>query len=131
MAQSLHVPYVLVVDDDPFIRGFIVDILRDVGFEAHEAGCAEEALRGLGEHPEIDAVVTDVDMPGELNGIGLARRIGERWPRIGVIVISGGSSPVNSLPRAARFLAKPFTAARLLRAVAELAGDPAPARAAS
>lgn len=111
---------VLVVEDDPLVRDMIVDILLEAGFDAHEAGRANEGLRTLSEHP-IDAVITDIDMPGELDGIGLARRIGELWPKIGVIVTSGRSAA--ALPPPTRFLAKPFTAARLLQSVGDLIED--------
>jgi DNA-binding NtrC family response regulator len=114
-----HRTKVLVVEDDTLVRDVIVDILLEAGFEALEAGCANEGLHALAGHP-IDAVITDIDMPGELDGMGLARRIGELWPRIGVIVISGGCGRAAPLPRAALFLAKPFTASRLLHALAEL-----------
>jgi two-component system, response regulator PdtaR len=133
MEQNLspRAPHVLVVDDDPLVRNLIVCILAQSGFDAFEAGCADEALRDIEQCPRIDAVVTDIDMPGELDGIGLARRIGELWPEIGVIVTSGGSRSTSSLPRAVRFLAKPFTASRLLRSIAELVGDNLPLYAAS
>ncbi len=111
---------ILVVEDDPLVREMIVDILLDAGLEPLEAGCAAEGLRALAHHP-IDAVITDIDMPGELDGIELARRIGELWPEIGVIVISGGCG--MPAPSPARFLAKPFTPARLLKSVACLIED--------
>ncbi len=111
-------PNVLVVEDDTLVRDIIVDILRDAGFGALQAGCANEGLRALAEHP-VDAVITDVDMPGELDGIGLALRIGELWPKIGVIIMSGRPA-VPLPPPDTQFLAKPFTAERLLRSVVDL-----------
>lgn len=108
---------VLVVEDDTLVRDMIVDILRDAGFGALEAGCASEGLRVLAEHP-VDAVITDVDLPGELDGMGLAQRIGEFWPKIGVIIMSGRLA--GPLPPQTQFLAKPFAAERLLRSVADL-----------
>jgi two-component system, response regulator PdtaR len=114
---------VLVVEDDIFVREMIVDVLLEAGFAVHEAGCAKEALLGFAKHP-VDAVITDIDMPGELDGIGLARRIGELKPQVGIIVISGGHRSGQALPSLVRFLAKPFTAARLLQSVADLTDDP-------
>jgi DNA-binding NtrC family response regulator len=112
---------VLIVEDDTLVRDMIVDILLDAGFGTLQAGCANEGLRALTEHP-IDAVITDIDMPGELDGMGLARRIGELWPKIGVIIMSG--RPAGPLPPPdTQFLAKPFTAERLLRSVADLIGE--------
>jgi DNA-binding NtrC family response regulator len=110
---------VLVVEDDIFVREMIVDVLLGAGFAVHEAGCAKDALLGFAEH-SVDAVITDIDMPGELDGIGLARRIGELKPQVGIIVISGGHRSGQALPNLAQFIAKPFTAARLLQSLANL-----------
>lgn len=108
---------VLVVEDDLLVRDIIVDILGEAGLDVLEAGSAGEALRLLAIQP-VDAVVTDVDMPGQIDGIGLARRICELSPAVGVVVISGG--PARALPAPARFLAKPFTASGLLKSVTRL-----------
>jgi two-component system, response regulator PdtaR len=110
---------VLVVEDDPLVRSMMVDVLLEAGFDTCEAGCAKEALDVFAEH-RIDAVVTDVDMPGEVDGIALARRIGELWPAVGVIVASG--RPPRALPPGAWFIAKPFAARHLLQCVADLTG---------
>jgi DNA-binding NtrC family response regulator len=130
MEQDQRIRHILVVEDDTLVREMIVDILIEAGFAAHQAGSADEALRDLEQQPGIAAVVTDIDMPGALDGIELTWRIEELWPKIGVIVISGGGGTA-ALPQAARFLAKPFTAGRLLRSLVELTGNPRPAYAAS
>jgi CheY-like chemotaxis protein len=111
---------VLVVEDDPFVRDMMVDVLIEAGFEVSEAGCAAEALQVFAAH-RIDAIVTDVDMPGELDGIGLAHRIRELNREVGVIVTSGRAA--RPLPPAACFLAKPFSARHLLQVVADLTED--------
>jgi two-component system, response regulator PdtaR len=122
MEQDQRIRHILVVEDDALVREMIVDILLEAGFAAHQAGSADEALRDLEEKPGIAAVVTDIDMPGALDGIELTWRIEELWPKIGVIVISGGHGAA-ALPHAARFLAKPFTAGGLLRSLVELMGN--------
>ncbi len=113
---------ILVVEDDLLLRDMIVDILDEAGFATSGACCAGEALELLRDQQdsteEIAAVVTDVDMPGELDGIGLAARVNENWPRIGVVITSGahrGAALVLRPP--ALFLAKPFRADRLIAAV--------------
>lgn len=118
MERNRCISRILVVEDDVLVRDMIVEILADAGFETYEAGCVEEALRGLAEQP-VDAVITDVDMPGKLDGTDLTRRIDESWPEIDVIVTSG-RRPADSLPGIARFLPKPFTPARLLRMINEM-----------
>ncbi len=112
---------VLVVEDDALVREVSADILAEAGFRTSEATCAAEALELL-QNPEfageIDAIVTDVDMPGDLDGIGLAARVREVWPRIGVVITSGAPrGAVAALRQPAMFLAKPFRAERLVAAV--------------
>jgi CheY-like chemotaxis protein len=108
---------VLVVEDDPLVRDMMFDVLVESGFEVCEACCAGEALQVLAGY-RVDAVITDVDMPGEIDGIGLARRVRELRPEVSVIVASGRLA--RALPSGVRFLAKPFTARHLQQAVADL-----------
>ncbi|SFB57047.1 Response regulator containing CheY-like receiver, AAA-type ATPase, and DNA-binding domains [Rhizobium sp. NFR07] len=79
---------VLVVDDEPLIRFATVDALEAAGFEVVEAGNADEAFI-LFEGTQIDAVFTDVNMPGSTDGLGLMNRIRSRSPGTRVIVTSG------------------------------------------
>jgi DNA-binding NtrC family response regulator len=112
---------ILVVEDDALVREVSADILADAGFRTSEATCAAEALALL-QNPEfageIDVIVTDVDMPGELDGFGLAARVHEGWPRIGVVITSGAPrGAALALRQPTLFLAKPFRADRLIAAV--------------
>ncbi|NSL23103.1 response regulator [Agrobacterium tumefaciens] len=79
---------VLVVDDEPLIRFSTVDALEVAGFEVLEAGNADEAPI-LFEGTQIDAVFTDVNMPGSTDGLGLMNRVRARSPGTRVIVTSG------------------------------------------
>ncbi len=115
--QTRRSAAILVVEDDLLVRDTIVEILKEAGFTAYEAADAEEALRALAKR-HIDMVVSDVDMPGDLDGVALAWRIGELKPEVGVILASGRQG--HALPPGTRFLAKPFTGARLLHAVTAL-----------
>ena len=58
---------VLIVEDDPLIRMFGVDLLEDAGFEVIEASSADEALAILERSHEVRLVFTDIDMPGSMN----------------------------------------------------------------
>lgn len=112
---------ILVVEDDVLVREVSTDILAEAGFHTSEAGCAAEALELL-QNPEfareIAAIVTDVNMPGELDGIGLAARVHEAWPRIGVVITSGSPTGAGAaLRQSDLFLAKPFRADHLVAAV--------------
>jgi CheY-like chemotaxis protein len=84
---------VLCVEDEVFVRMFVADALVDAGFRVLEAGCAAEALSILQTRDDVQALVTDVDMPPGMNGFALARSVSERWSNIPIIVLSGRFSP--------------------------------------
>lgn len=109
---------ILVVEDEALIRFSIADALEDAGYAVLEASSVLEAVGKLGQHEEIDLVLTDVDMPGGLNGIDLAKMVAECAPRIG-IVVSSARRPADlvDLPAQAHRLAKPCSAGALLTLV--------------
>src|SRR4028119_2439680 len=80
---------VLVVDDEPLIRMNAADALADGGIMAWEAGNAEEALVVLDERPMNGVVFTDVNMPGMMDGLGLAHEVSATHPDVKIIVTSG------------------------------------------
>ena len=109
---------VLVVEDEPLIRMVAADALADRGIVAWEAGDAGEALHVLDEHPSIGLVFTDVNMPGEMDGLGLAHEISVRRPDVSLIVTSGAVTVSDEeLPDAGTFLPKPYPTERLVNIV--------------
>jgi CheY-like chemotaxis protein len=106
---------VLVVDDEPLVRILTVQVLEEAGFRVEEAGNSEEALSQLDGH-QIAALVTDIDMPGSLDGCELAWRVRALCPAAAILVISGVAVPrPGELPPNVRFLTKPFDPKRLVR----------------
>jgi CheY-like chemotaxis protein len=100
---------VLVVEDETLVRMFIADFLDEAGFKVIEAVNADEALTVLKALPDVQVVVTDIEMPGPLNGLELARVIQERWPGIGVVISSGRERPgPEDLSEKVAFIAKPY-----------------------
>jgi len=73
---------VLVVEDDAFIRMMAVDLIENAGFETVEAVDADRAIEILCVRKDIRIVFTDIDMPGSMDGMKLARAIRDRWPPI-------------------------------------------------
>ena len=71
MADRQHV---LVVDDEPVLRMILVDLLEGEGYAVEEASNAAEALEVLQALPSIRIVVTDIQMPGSMDGLRLARK---------------------------------------------------------
>jgi DNA-binding NtrC family response regulator len=109
---------VLVVEDEAIIRMVAADALTDRGIMAWEAGDPGEALEVLEQHPRIGVVFTDVKMPGEMDGIGLAHEVGVLRPDVKVIVTSGAVAVAKEeLPRQGVFLPKPYPTNRLVNIV--------------
>ena len=110
---------VLVVEDEPGVRGFVVSTLKRAGHHVLVAGAAAEAValtEGLAER--IDVLVTDLIMP-ETNGQVLAERLLARRPSMRVVLMSGyGANLEASADSSYRFLAKPFGRDDLIAAVA-------------
>jgi len=98
---------VLVVEDEPLIRMVVVDDLEHAGFNVLEARTTDEAISVLLSHPEIQAMFTDVEMQGSMNGLKLAETVHDRWPPIKIIVTSGAVR-VCGLPEDALFMPKPY-----------------------
>lgn len=112
---------ILVVEDDVLVRMIATDILSEAGFRAIEAHDAQEALVLLAARTDVRVLFTDWNMPGDIDGIGLARLVHSRWPDIGIIVTSGKMHPApGDLPVGARFLAKPYRRSVLIQEVEDL-----------
>lgn len=120
---------VLVVDDEPHVRTTICEVLLDEKYLVTEAGTANDAMCLLSQQ-QFDVVLMDMKMPG-LNGMDALKKIRERCPDTGIIMISGhGSidSAVESIKLGAHdFLQKPFSMQRLRDAVRNLAYRPSQA----
>lgn len=112
MTEASEVPTersILVVDDEPLIRLNLADFFADEGFTVYEAGDAEGAITILEASPSIQVVLTDVQMPGSMDGVKLAHYIRHRWPPTLLVVASGAVKPPPSeLPSHTMFVAKPF-----------------------
>ena len=112
---------ILVVEDEVLIRMDVVDQLGALGHSLIEASPAHEALEALSKDGSIDILFTDVDMPGDLDGVMLAREVSETRPEIGIIVTSGkplfGKAP---LPEGSRFYPKPYVPGKVHAAIQEM-----------
>jgi signal transduction histidine kinase/ActR/RegA family two-component response regulator len=112
---------VLAVEDDDDVRSITVQFLETLGYRALTARNAQEAL-DLTERAPVDLVVTDVVMPGGMNGVELARELRARHPAIRVILASAyaaGNENVRTADGTQEFpiLAKPYQQTDLARAV--------------
>lgn len=108
---------VLLVEDDVVLRGLLAEAMRDEGMVVVEAANADEAQHFLMAGNGISLVFSDVEMPGSMNGIGLARWMRQNYPDIALILTSGSAQNVPA--ELGTFIPKPYN---LLQA-AEIARD--------
>ncbi|WP_454564951.1 response regulator [Pseudomonas sp. AIG] len=114
---------VLVVEDDEIVRPLMVEALLLLGLDVIECADGDEAIKLLEASLDLSLVITDVRMPGSVDGLELSRLIWTRWPDLPVIIVSGNTVlPPGFLPPNARFLPKPVSLDTLHRTVQELLG---------
>jgi len=100
---------VLVVEDDAIVRAEAADLCEEAGFLSYEARNAAQAIGLLERHPEIRVLFTDIEMPGAMNGLALARAVHDRWPPVAILVTSGRTRvEAADLPENGLFFAKPY-----------------------
>jgi DNA-binding NtrC family response regulator len=115
-------PVVLVVEDDYLIRKGAVAIIHDAGFQVVEADNADDALEILEADSNVHIVFTDIQMPGSIDGLKLAKFVKDRWPPIKIVATSGrlGVDSVD-LPNGVVLVPKPYDPDRLVETLRELA----------
>lgn len=112
---------VLIVEDEVIIRMSVAATLEDAGFGILEAGNSAEALQLLLKHQEVNVLMTDVRLPGEMDGLDLVDCVQRFHPAIRALVVSGNSSAREASDAGAfAFLSKPYMAHSLVRAVRQL-----------
>jgi CheY-like chemotaxis protein len=116
-------PVVLIVEDEFLLRSHAVDMIAAAGFEVVEAANADEAIEILQVRQDIAVVFTDIQMPGSMDGLKLARAVRGRWPPIKIIATSGQFDVETAdLPEGGRFLAKPYSPTQITGMLRELTG---------
>ena len=110
-------PSILVVEDELLIRLLVAEGLRDAGYRVVEACSADEALVIL-QTAAFDLIISDVRMPGSLDGMGLLAKIRNTSSVLPVIITSGHLQPSLAIADGAtQFISKPFTIETVLKAV--------------
>jgi CheY-like chemotaxis protein len=101
---------ILLVKDEPLVRLDLAEMLEDAGYQVLEAANADIALKVLTADPDrVTILMTDVNMPGSIDGLELARIVHAQWPHIRIVVTSGqvqpsdGTIPVTAASSPSRF----------------------------
>jgi CheY-like chemotaxis protein len=108
---------ILAVEDDVLIRLAIADDLMAEGFRVIQAANADEALKVLQSTVDLDLVMTDIRMPGSLDGLELARQVRERWPMLKIVVLSADLPAQRPASLADAFLGKPYSISAVLTCI--------------
>ena len=113
--------HALLVEDEALLRMMLFGFLSDFGFEVEQAASADAAWKMVEDGLDFDLLVTDVRMPGKMDGIELAERVKDKRSDAAIVIMSGyagtGRTPVEKF---SNFLAKPFTEANLLTLIQRL-----------
>ncbi|MDR8367440.1 MULTISPECIES: response regulator [Pseudomonas] len=118
-SESTHCALILVVEDEPVILEFLCEILQQEGFATEAKNSADEALEFLDRYAEkVCLLLTDITMPGSLNGAALANLSGSRWPSIPILIMSGLETPESSgVTHPVSFIRKPWAIGQMLDCV--------------
>lgn len=115
---------IILVEDEPGLRKLAARVLNQAGYHVASFGSAEEALTAAEQGQEADLLLTDVVLPGALQGRDLAVRVRELRPRIPVLFMSGYTEKMavqnGGLEAGTELLEKPFTPEALIRKVREV-----------
>ena len=111
---------ILVVEDDVLIRFMIADDLMANGYRIIQAASADEALQVMQSSAHLDLILTDIRMPGSMDGLTLAAKARAQWPHLKIIVLSGDLPAVTSTIPADAFLPKPYCSSAVLIRVKQL-----------
>ena len=115
---------ILVVEDNPEVADVTVTLLEQIGYRVLRADNAADALQALRSGGPIDLVLSDIVMPGGMNGIHLAQEVSEHHPEIRVLLTTGYSDMVVAAETRYPILRKPFELSGLERAVREALAAP-------
>jgi len=117
-------PVVLIVEDEFLLRMNAVDMVGAAGFEVVAAANADEAIEILEARHDVTVIFTDIQMPGSMDGLKLARAVRGRWPPIKIIATSGHADVRETdLPEGGRFVPKPYDSAQVAGVLRELTGS--------
>ena len=113
---------VLLVEDDEEVAALVAEMLDQLGYDVTRAASADAALGALANGRKVDLIFSDIMMPGELNGVGLAREVRKRRSDLPILLTSGfaEAARLEAEAEGVRILAKPYRLSELAAALQEL-----------
>lgn len=119
-ALGIEGPTILVVEDEVLVRMMIADEVRQQGFRVIEAATADEALAVLRSAISVDLVLTDIQMPGSMDGLALAELVRSIWPGLKIIFATARSAHPSHMAAADAFFGKPYNPERVVQRIRDL-----------
>jgi two-component system, response regulator PdtaR len=102
-------PVIMIVEDEALVRVVAAEYFLERGLVVIEAENAEMALAELNRRSDVRLLFTDINMPGRMDGLALAREVHRRWPTILLMLTSGRSGvPATAIPDGGQFVMKPY-----------------------
>jgi DNA-binding NtrC family response regulator len=109
---------ILIVEDDVLANEHLEFILQQAGYEVLSATSADEAAELLEDHEDVQLLVTDINLPGTMNGLKFAAAAKARRPEMKIIIVTGYSAPKDDeIPSGSLFIPKPYNARKMIEAV--------------
>lgn len=108
---GLILAHVLLVEDDALVAELTTDMLHEIGYQVTHVTSAQAGLSALEKNKQIDLIVSDVMMPGGMDGVSFAKTIRNRWPNAPIVLVSGHTQAVQpqTASLAIQLLAKPYS----------------------
>ncbi len=123
--SPMNPSHILLVEDEPLQRELIAESLSSAGYEVTATRTGDEAAILLADRDRFDALLTDISIPGRIDGIGLAEHARQVHPDLPILFVSGGAANLlraGALAPPTVCMSKPFEAVALLRAIGLLIG---------
>jgi two-component system, NtrC family, sensor kinase len=109
---------VLLVEDSDEVAQISREYLERIGHSVVTVANGVDALAALGREPDIDLILSDIVMPGEMDGLDIARRVRTQYPDLPIILVTGYSNSANAARREGfEVLRKPYNITRIARAI--------------
>jgi DNA-binding NtrC family response regulator len=109
---------ILIVEDDVLANEHLEFILQRAGYEVLSATSADEAAELLEDHPDVELLVTDINLPGTTDGLKLAAATKALRPDMHIILVTGYNAPKSDeIPPGSLFIAKPYDTRKMIEAV--------------
>ena len=116
-------PLILIVEDEFLLRLDYAETIESAGFEVIHGANADEAIAILKARLDIHVVFTDIQMPGSMDGLKLARFVRNRWPPIKIVATSALLRVEDDdLPAGSVFLPKPYRGTEVVATLRQLTG---------